>query len=73
MKRIETVGAALVMGVLLAALSGCEKQEGPAERAGKEIDQTMEQLGEKTDEAVEQAGEQLEQAGDSIQEAAKDD
>lgn len=58
----KTVSAALVMTVLLAALSGCQKQEGPAEHAGKEVDQ-----------AVEKVGEQVEKAGDSIQDAAKGD
>lgn len=58
----KSVSAALVMTVLLAALSGCQKQEGPAEHAGKEVDQ-----------AVEKVGEQVEKAGDSIQDAAKGD
>ena len=60
MKLGKTVSAALVVGVLFAALSGCQKQEGPAERAGKEVDK-----------AVEKAGQQIEKAGDSIQDAAK--
>ena len=42
MKIGETVSAALVMGVLVAALSGCQKQEGPAERAGKQVDKAVE-------------------------------
>ncbi len=54
--------AALGVTALLAALSGCQKQEGPAERAGKDVDQ-----------AVEKVGEQIEKAGDSIQDAAKGD
>ena len=62
MKLGEIVSAALVMGVLLAALSGCQKQEGPAERAGKEVDK-----------AVEKAGQQMEKAGESIQDAARGD
>lgn len=60
MKLGETFSAALVMGVLLAALSGCQKQEGPAERAGKAVDKT-----------VEKAGQQIEKAGESIQDAGK--
>jgi hypothetical protein len=58
----KTIGAALIMGVLLAALSGCQKKEGPAERAGKVVDQT-----------VEKVGQQVEKAGESIQDAAKGD
>jgi hypothetical protein len=62
MKRVETVSAALVMSALLVALCGCQKQEGPAEHAGKEVDK-----------AVEKVGQQMEKAGDSIQDAAKGD
>jgi hypothetical protein len=34
---------------------GCERKEGPAEKAGKELDQ-----------GLEKAGEQMEEAGDKI-------
>ncbi|MHB1292566.1 MAG: hypothetical protein ACYCY5_10320 [Sulfuricella sp.] len=62
MKPGKIVSAALVMSVLLAALSGCQKQEGPAEQAGKEVDKAAEKVGEK-----------IEKAGESIQDAAKGD
>lgn len=60
-RLIKTAGFALVMGVLLATVPGCQKQEGPAERAGKEVDKTVEKLGQ-----------QIEKAGESIQDATKD-
>lgn len=53
-------GAAVVLSAMLAVSFGCQKQEGPAERAGKEVDK-----------AVEKTGQQIEKAGDSIQDAAK--
>ncbi len=56
----RTVSAALVLAALLVGLSGCQKQEGPAEHAGKEVDK-----------AVEKAGQQIEKVGESIQDAAK--
>ncbi len=62
MKLGNLVGAALVVTVLLIALPGCQKKEGPAEQAGKSMDQ-----------AAEQAGEKIEQAGEKIQDAAKGD
>jgi predicted small secreted protein len=62
MKLGKTVSVAMVMSALLVALSGCQKQEGPAEQAGKNVDN-----------AVDKAGEQIEKAGDSIQDAAKGD
>lgn len=49
------------VGILAAVLSGCQKQEGPAEHAGKEVDK-----------AVEKTGQQIEKAGDKIEDAAKD-
>lgn len=53
------LGAVCVAFVISTA--GCE-QEGPAEEAGKEIDQ-----------AAEKAGEELEKAGEDIEDAVKDD
>jgi hypothetical protein len=57
----RNVSAGLVVVILIAGLSACQKQEGPAERAGKEVDK-----------AVQSAGEQVEKAGQKIQDAAKD-
>jgi len=49
----------LVLGAAIAGLSACQKEEGPAERAGKAMDN-----------AVKNAGEQIEKAGEKIQDAA---
>jgi hypothetical protein len=62
MKPVRTLGAALVISALLVALSGCEKQEGPMEKAGQSIDN-----------ATESVGEHVENAGEAIQDAAKGD
>jgi hypothetical protein len=51
---------ALSMGILLMSLSACKK--GPAETAGKKIDN-----------AVEKAGDSLEKTGDKIKDAVHDD
>lgn len=61
MKFNKNVATALAIGILVAMLSGCQKQEGPAERAGKEVDK-----------AVEKTGQQIEKAGEKIEDAAKD-
>ena len=58
----KTLVIALAVGLLFVTLPGCQKQEGPAERAG-----------EKVDEAVEKVGQQIEKAGENIQDAAKGD
>jgi hypothetical protein len=62
MKRVKYVYTSLVMGALLVALSACQKPEGPAEHAGKEIDK-----------AVDKAGQEIEKAGDKLEDAAKPD
>lgn len=61
MKFPGKVLSVLVMGALVAGLSACKKEEGPAERAGKSVDN-----------AVQKAGEKIEKAGEKIQDAAKD-
>ena len=61
MKFRTSVVAVLASSLLVLGLAACEKKEGPAERAGKEIDKT-----------VDKAGQQLEKAGQQIQDAAKD-
>ena len=60
LKYRKALGAVLTTGAMLVALSACQQQEGPAERAGKEADK-----------AVEKLGQQIEKAGESIQDAAK--
>ncbi len=60
MKLGKIVSTVLVAGSMLLALSACQKQEGPAERAGKEADK-----------AVADVGKQIEKVGENIQDAAK--
>lgn len=61
MKTKLSMTAVLVIGTLALLLSGCQKAEGPAERAGKEIDKS-----------VDKAGQQIEKAGEKIQDTAKE-
>jgi len=62
MRAIETIVGILATGALLFALSACESNEGPAEKAGKRLDT-----------AVENLGEQMDKAGAEIQEAVDGD
>ncbi|MFN2338817.1 MAG: hypothetical protein ABR544_07580 [Gammaproteobacteria bacterium] len=61
MKLVQIASAALVVGALFIALPGCERQ-GPAERAGENIDNAMEETGDK-----------IEEAGDAIKDSAQGD
>ena len=62
MKPVQITNAVLIMSALLVALPGCEKQEGPMEKAGKSIDN-----------ATESIGEHVEDAGEAIQDTAQGD
>jgi hypothetical protein len=74
MRKLSAIASTtVVMSALLMALSGCQKQEGPAEKAGKQIDKAAEQAGEKIDKAGQKLGEEVEKAGEKIQDAAKRD
>jgi len=48
MHFLRQVVFAIIALLLLVAVSGCDK-EGPAERAGKKIDETIEESGKKLD------------------------
>jgi uncharacterized protein YjbJ (UPF0337 family) len=57
----------IVVAMLLAFVSvgfGCQN-EGPAEKAGKKIDQSIEKAGD----ALEDAGDKVEDAGDKVEDA----
>lgn len=53
-------GTVLLIGVLLPALTGCEK--GPAQKAGEDVDKAMDEVGE----VVEKAADDIQEAGESV-------
>jgi len=84
MKFGQIVSAFLIMSAVFFALPGCQKKEGPLEKAGRDVDQAVEnfaqpkagsaeQAGQAVDNAAEKTGQQIEKAGDRIQDAAKGD
>jgi hypothetical protein len=66
--------AALLIGV--AALTGCQKTDeqgkGPAEIAGKQIDNAAVEAGKELKQAAQEAGKAMENAGAKMQEKAKE-
>ena len=70
----QRLSMVLCVGLIAMTLGGC-KREGPAERAGKEIDKATEKLGETLgkDGPVERTGEQIDkavkEAGDQLEKA----
>ena len=53
--------AVLLTGMALAGLAGCEKSEGPMEKAGKAIDEAASDVAEGASEAVEAVEEKVEE------------
>lgn len=69
--------AALLSALAITLTFGCSEQNesGPAEQAGKEIDQAVEKAGQKTEAAMEEAhdytSEKVEEAGKAIEKAGE--
>ena len=72
-KNITALAAILALGLTFFSAAGCEQQqeEGPAEKAGKAIDEMVngkgpaQEAGEKLDQFVKDAGDALKGSGDS--------
>ena len=60
MGMLKKIHFLLVIALLGLTLSACQKKEGPAEKAGKEIDKAAKDLGQS-----------MEKAADSVKEATK--
>jgi hypothetical protein len=58
----KRLAIAAMASALATVLAGCPQKEGPAEKAGKAVDN-----------AVDKAGRQMEKAGDNLRDAAKGD
>ncbi|WP_372614689.1 hypothetical protein [Halomonas sp.] len=58
---LRILGLAMVVMLMLGGLMACQDEAGPAEEAGKNIDEAMEDVGD-----------EVEEMGESIQDAAED-
>ncbi|HHW77677.1 MAG TPA: hypothetical protein GX399_11725 [Xanthomonadaceae bacterium] len=67
MRKLTAVLFASLLGI---AVSGCERQEGPAERAGKEVDRAMEKADTKIKDAASATGEKMQEAGEALKQKA---
>lgn len=67
MNVLKMLTWAVLVTPLAVGTIGCERKEGPAEKAGKAIDNA----GDKVEESVENAGDKVEEAGDKIEDAVE--
>ena len=68
---------AFVLGMLLAALSGCQRTgttsaEGPAEQVGQKLDQAAVKATEGLNKLADKAGAGMEKVGENLQNAARE-
>ena len=70
MQTSHMIRTALLVGTALFLLSACQKDEGPAEKTGKKIDEAVEQSADAMKDAIDTAGEKLEATGEKIQDSA---
>jgi len=66
------VATSLALVMVTATFAACERKEGPAERAGKKVGESVGEAGRKVDDAVDEAGKKIERAGEKIQDASRD-
>jgi hypothetical protein len=70
MPTIELRRLVVALGLGLALLAGCE-QKGPMEKAGKKVDQAIDDTGKEVQKAGEKAAEQLDEAAKKLRDATK--
>lgn len=61
----------LILSLVLLSfiITGCEQQQGPAERAGESIDQTLQDTGDAMDDASDDVKDSIEDMGDEVEDA----
>ncbi len=74
MKRLYPWVAVLI-SVMFCGLwfSGCSQQEGPAEKAGKEIDQTIEEVADTMEDTKESIVEAAKDLADDVKDATQEE
>lgn len=69
--RYSKIFLALLLALSVGLLAGCEDQ-GPAEEAGENVDEAVEEAGDMMEEAGENVEDTVEDAGDEMEEAAEE-
>lgn len=60
MKVFKALCLMMVLGVAVLPLVGCQKEEGPAERLGKQVDEAATEAGKEAEKAAEEVKEAVE-------------
>jgi hypothetical protein len=75
MMKAWKTASLLAAGTLVIAVAGCERHQdsaqGPAEKAGQQLDQAAAKAGEELNKAALEAGKGLQQLGEKLQDQAQ--
>ena len=74
MKTIKNRLLILLIAVVMVAPAGCKRSgdgKGPAEQAGRKIDNVLEKAGQETGKLMERVGESMQKAGENMQDNSK--
>ncbi len=69
MKRLAI---AMVLFSLAIGAPGCKRDEGPMEKAGEKIDETVDKITHPNEGAIEKAGRKVDEAVDDVKEKVED-
>jgi hypothetical protein len=78
LKQSKPAISLIALGMLILGLSGCEKnqsvaeEKGPAEKAGKQLDQAAARASEELSKVAEKAGKSLQEIGQKLQNEAQE-
>lgn len=78
LKHTKSTFSLLAIGVIVASLSACEKQDvasgekGPAEKAGAQLDQAAARAGEELNKVGEKLGQTMQAAGEKLENKAEE-
>jgi hypothetical protein len=70
MSIVKKIILIFLSSMIIISFTACKK-EGPAERAGKKIDEAIEKAGEQIKESADKAGDKIEEAGEKVKESTK--
>jgi hypothetical protein len=70
MSIVKKIILIFLSSMIIVSFTACKK-EGPAERAGKKIDEAIEKAGEQIKESADKAGDKIEEAGEKVKESTK--
>ena len=70
MSILKNIILVIFSSMIIVSFTACKK-EGPAERAGKKIDETIEKAGEQIKESADKAGDKIEETVQEAKESTK--